>query len=288
MTARDRKRFTVAAAQMTAGDDLERNLATCWELAVEAAKAGAELLALPENFSFLGARMTDKFAAAENLSSNDGLGTPGPTVAALVEIATRHNLWVIAGGMPERIEGEETTDDISRVYNTCVVMSPAGQVRATYRKMHLFDIAIPGKAEFRESDSTAPGADLAVVETDLATLGLSICYDLRFPELYRELATRGAELLFVPAAFTAHTGAAHWHTLLRARAIENQCYVLAPAQAGRHNPKRESYGHALIIDPWGTVIAEVDEGTGLAIAEVDLGELDRVRREMPCREHRVL
>jgi predicted amidohydrolase len=285
MTASDRNRFTAAAAQMTAGDDLERNLATCRELAAEAAKRGAALLALPENFAFLGLRETDKFAVAEAIDP----GSPGPILDTLIDVATAHNMWVVAGGMAERLEGEEQSERVSRVYNTCLVLDPSGAIHTRYRKIHLFDIAIPGKAEFRESDSTAPGADVAVADTDLARLGLTICYDLRFPELYRELAFgRGAEILFVPAAFTAHTGAAHWHTLLRARAIENQCYVVAPAQGGRHNPKRESYGHALVIDPWGQVLAEVTDGTGLAVAEIDLAELDRVRREMPCREHRVL
>lgn len=282
----ERKRFTVAAAQMTATDDLDRNLATCRELAAEAAQAGAALFALPENFSFLGRRMTDKLELAEVISTE----SPGPVVSTLIDIATAHRMWVVGGGMAERLEGEGPADRVSRVYNTCVVLSPAGEIAATYRKIHLFDIAIPEKAEFRESDSTAPGSAAVVADTDLGRLGLTICYDLRFPELYRALAVEhGAEILFVPAAFTAHTGAAHWHTLLRARAIENQCYLLAPAQAGRHNDKRESYGHALVIDPWGAIIAEVSGGgTGLAVAEVDLAELDRVRREMPCRDHRVL
>lgn len=264
---------------MTAGDDVERNLATCRELAAEARSRGADLLGLPENFAFLGRRESDKLAIAERIDEAD----PGPIASAVIDMARTHGLWVVAGGMPERLEGE------ARAYNTALVVAPTGAIHTTYRKIHLFDVAIPGKAEFRESASTAPGSELAVADTELARLGLTICYDLRFPELYRELALgRGAELLFVPAAFTAHTGAAHWHTLLRARAIENQCYVIAPAQAGRHNERRETYGHALVIDPWGKILAEVEEGIGLAVAEVDLAEVDRVRREMPCREHRVL
>ena len=284
MTSTERKRFTAASAQMTAGDDLERNLATCRELAAEAANRGAALLGLPENFAFLGRRESDKFAVAERIDE----ARPGPILETLFGMARDHGLWIVAGGMPERLEADAGGSAPSRVHNTALVIAADGTLRAAYRKMHLFDIAIPGKAEFRESDSTAPGTEPIVADTDLARLGLTICYDLRFPELYRRLAVEGAELLLVPAAFTAHTGAAHWHTLLRARAIENQCYVIAPAQGGRHNERRESFGHAMIIDPWGTILAEVEHGTGLAVAEIDLAELDRVRLEMPCRDHRVL
>jgi predicted amidohydrolase len=153
----------------------------------------------------------------------------------------------------------------------------------------MFDIDIPGKAQFRESATTAPGRDPIVVETELARIGLSICYDLRFPELYREMALRrGAELLLVPSAFTAHTGAAHWHTLLRARAVENQCFVLAAAQSGQHNPKRASYGHTLIYDPWGDLLGELASGVGLVTANIELDRLDETRRQLPCLEHVVL
>ncbi|MEM9493476.1 MAG: carbon-nitrogen hydrolase family protein, partial [Myxococcota bacterium] len=165
----------------------------------------------------------------------------------------------------------------------------AGEIAALYRKIHLFDIDIPGRAVLRESATTAPGSSLVSVETPLARIGLSVCYDLRFPELYRELTVRhGAQILVVPAAFTAYTGAAHWHTLLRSRAIENQCYVIAAGQFGRHNEKRESYGHSLVIDPWGEIVAEVAEGEGMAVAEVDLDHLEQTRQRMPCLDHQVL
>lgn len=285
MTEASRHRFTAAAAQLTSTEDLDRNLATCRELAGEAAKKSARLFVLPENFAFLGRHERDKMDVAERLEP----AHPGKILSFLVEVARDHEMWVVAGGLPERLEEVTKGGEKEKAYNTELVISPDGEIAARYRKIHLFDVAIPGKAELRESDATAAGAEVVVAETELANLGLSICYDLRFPELYRHMTSDlGAEILLVPAAFTAHTGAAHWHVLLRARAIENQCYVVAAAQTGRHNPRRESYGHSLIIDPWGTVIAEVEEGTGLAVADIDLAELDRRRRQMPCLEHRVL
>jgi deaminated glutathione amidase len=280
-----RPRFVAAAAQLTAGADLHANLATCRRLAADAAGRGAKLLVLPECFAFIGNRLSDRFAIAETLDT----ARPGPVLSAVLDMARENQLWVVAGGMPERLPEDGDSPDISRVHNTCAVISPAAEVTSVYRKIHLFDVQIPGRAEFRESESTAAGADRVVAETPLARIGLSICYDVRFPELYRELTlSGGAEVLLVPAAFTAHTGAAHWHTLLRARAIENQCYVIAAAQAGQHNDKRSSYGHSLIIDPWGRVIAELADGVGLAAAEIDLGVVDETRTQMPCLEHHAM
>ncbi|HUH02712.1 MAG TPA: carbon-nitrogen hydrolase family protein [Kofleriaceae bacterium] len=272
-----RVRFTAAAAQMTATADLAANLEVCRERAAEAAGAGVALLVLPENFAFLGMHERDKLATAEVLE----LGAPGPVLSMLLEVARTHQMWVVGGGMAEVIPG-----DPDRTYNTLIVVSPAGQIVARYRKLHLFDVDIPGKATLRESSNTAAGDDVIVAETGVGRLGASICYDLRFPELYRRLAVdEAADILLVPAAFTKHTGTYHWHTLLRARAIENQCYVIAAAQTGRHNDKRESYGHSLIIDPWGEVIAELPDGPGLATAEIDLARADDVRARMPCRDH---
>jgi predicted amidohydrolase len=276
--APERRAFTVAAAQMCAGDDVVANLAACRELAAEAARQGAALLALPECFALVGRRMTDRLAVAEVLDR------PGPIVGAVREMAREYHMWIVAGGMPEVSPRCE-----SKAYNTCLLVDPDGETRAVYRKIHLFDVQIPGRAELLESSSTEAGSEVVVADTPLALLGLTVCYDVRFPELYRELAVeRGAEVLLVPSAFTAHTGAAHWHTLLRARAIENQCFVVAPAQHGKHSAARESYGHTVIIDPWGTVLAEVESGDGLAVAEIDLSVLDRVREQMPCHRHRVL
>lgn len=268
------------AVQMCATDDLQRNLAVCRERVGEAAAAGAKLVVLPECFPFLGRHEGDKLAVAETLDA----AAPGPILGALLELATTHQVWLIGGGMPERIAG-----DARRTYNTAVVVSPAGAIAATYRKIHLFDVDIPGGAVLRESDATGGGTDRVVVDIEGAKVGLSICYDVRFPELYRSLVKdHGAEVIVVPAAFTAHTGKAHWHLLLRARAVEDQAWVVAPGQWGKHNEKRESYGHSLIIDPWGTVIGERAEGDGVVIARLDGEVVAKTRRQMPCLDHAVL
>jgi predicted amidohydrolase len=233
---------------------------------------------LPECFAFLGRGEGDKLAIAETLEGD------GPIVGMLRELAARHGAWLVGGGMPERVPG-----DGKRTYNTCVVVDPRGQIAARYRKIHLFDVDIPGGATLRESDATAPGAERVVVDVEGAKVGLSICYDVRFPELYRELVLeRGAEVLLVPSAFTAHTGAAHWHLLLRARAVEDQAWVVAAAQWGRHDERRESFGHALIADPWGTVVAERADGDGVVVATIDGATVGKRRAQMPCARHATL
>jgi deaminated glutathione amidase len=273
-----------AALQMCAGDDVAANLQVCKRLAAEAAGAGATLLVLPECFAFIGLAERDKFAVAEAIDA----ARPGPILAAVMDMARSQGVWVIAGGMPELLP-EQAGAEITRTYNTCVVVSPAAEIAASYRKIHLFDVDIPGGAVLCESSTTAPGSAPVAATTPFGPIALSICYDLRFPELYRDLVARhGAPAAVVPAAFTAHTGAAHWHVLLRARAIENQCYVIAAAQAGRHNPKRESYGHSMIVDPWGRIVAEQAEGEGVVLAEIDRDVVDRTRQQMPCLEHRRL
>ena len=267
----------VGAVQMRSGGDLAANLAVCRDVAGQAADQGARLVVLPECFSFLGRGEGDKLAIAEDLAS------PGPVLDTLRELATRHRIWVVGGGTPERVPG-----DAKRTYNTAVVVDPRGQLVARYRKIHLFDVEIPGGATLRESDATAPGTEAVLVEIDGAKVGITICYDVRFPELYRELVLdRGAEVVLVPAAFTAHTGAAHWHLLLRARAVEDQAWVVAPAQWGRHNDKRESYGHTLIVDPWGTIVAERAEGDGAVVATLDGATVGKRRAQMPCARHAV-
>jgi deaminated glutathione amidase len=280
------RRFRVAALQMCAGSDLAANLAQCRQRAAEAAGRGAALLVLPENFAFLGAAEGDRLAVAEALDP----AAPGPILSALADMATRHGLWIVGGGMPEAIPAGAPAGTLAgKTYNTCVVVDPAGALVARYRKIHLFDIDLPGRAVLRESRSTAPGDRPVVCPTPLARLGLSVCYDLRFPELYRELVVRGgAQVLLVPAAFTVPTGTAHWHVLLRSRAIENQCYVVAAAQAGQHNERRASYGHTLIVDPWGEIAGELAEGEGLVMADIDLDLMDETRLRMPCLEHQVL
>jgi predicted amidohydrolase len=272
--------LTTGAVQMCATDDLTRNLAVCREQVAAAAGRGARLVILPECFAFLGRKEGDKLAIAEALD----LARPGPIVSTLVELATEHEIWLVGGGLPERVPG-----DAVRTYNTAAVFAPDGSLAAAYRKVHLFDVDIPGGAVLRESDATCAGTDRVVVDIDGAKVGMSICYDVRFPELYRELVKdQGADVLIVPAAFTAHTGRAHWHLLLRARAIEDQAWVVAAAQWGQHNEKRESFGHSLVVDPWGTVVAERPDGDGVVIAAIDGESVAKTRRQMPCLEHAVL
>jgi predicted amidohydrolase len=270
-------RFLAACVQLTSRADVGENLAVCARGIAEAAARGARLVVLPENFAFVGLDEQDKMPHAETLDA----ARPGPILGALVEAARASGVWVIGGGMPEAAPS-------GKVWNSAVTIAPDGRLAAVYRKMHLFDIQIPGAAEFCESRTVEPGREPVVVETPLAPVGLSICYDVRFPELYRLLSARGARLVVVPAAFTLHTGKDHWHALLRARAIENQVYVVAAAQVGRANEKRVCYGHSLIVDPWGTVIAEAPDRECVIVAEIDLGFQDKVRRELPCLSHRRL
>lgn len=274
--------LVAAAVQLTSGPDLTRNLARAAELIQRAADRGARLIALPENFPIMTAAEADKRAAAEVI---DG-AHPGPVLAAMAAAARRAGAWLILGGMPERRPGASSDD--ARFHNACVVLDDQGAVRAVYRKIHLFDVAIPDGASYQESGSVAAGSEAVVVETPWAPLGLSVCYDVRFPELYRLLSARGARLLVVPAAFTLHTGRDHWHVLLRARAIENLCYLIAPAQVGQHAGGRATFGHSLIVDPWGTVVADAADGEGLAIAELDLDRVSRLRTELPALSHRRL
>ena len=268
----------VGAVQMRSTDDLAANLATCRTLTARAAADGAKLVVLPECFSFLGRGEGDKLAIAE---ATDG---DGPIMTTLRELATAHGIWIVGGGTPERIP-----EDPKRTFNTAVVISPSGALAARYRKIHLFDVDIPGGATLRESDATCAGDELVVVPIEGANVGLSICYDVRFPELYRSLVKdRGAEILLVPAAFTAHTGAAHWHLLLRARAVEDQAWVVAAAQWGKHNEKRESYGHSLVSDPWGTIVAEQADGDGVVMATLDGATVAKRRAQLPALRHAVL
>jgi predicted amidohydrolase len=268
----------VGAVQMRATRDLAENLTNCRELTARAAAEGAQLVVLPECFAMLGR------GEGENLAVAEALDGGGPVVSTLRELAAKHGVWLVGGGMPETVAG-----DARRVYNTAAVVDPRGELVARYRKVHLFDVAIPGGAVLRESDATAPGDERVVVDIAGAKIGLSICYDVRFPELYRELVLeRGAEVLLVPAAFTAHTGAAHWHVLLRARAIENQAWVVAAAQWGRHNDKRESFGHTLVVDPWGTVVGERADGDGVVVTTLDGAAVAKRRTQMPCATHATL
>lgn len=267
------RRFLAAAVQLCAGSDKTANFATAARLARGAAERGAALIVLPEMFFWRGAR-DDERAAAEAI--------PGPTTDRLAALAAELRVYLVGGSLLEAAPGE------AKAYNTCPVFDPRGALLATYRKIHLFDVDIPGQVCVRESDTRLHGAAPVTVRTELATVGLSVCYDLRFPELYRRLGQAGAEIVCVPSAFTFPTGAHHWEILLRARAIENQVYVIAPNQIGRGASGVMDFGHSLIVDPWGTPIARASNQETVALAEVDLDYLGRVRRELPCLTHRTL
>jgi predicted amidohydrolase len=264
-----------AVVQMTSTPDAQHNFERAAHWIERAAQRGAELIALPENFP---------------LMRDEGAPDPNPLAAELAanraaafarEQARRHRVMLAAGTVPER------GPDAGRIYNTAILVDADGTLLASYRKIHLFDVNLPG-ARHKESSSVAPGSELAVADTRLGKIGLSVCYDVRFPELYRALVARGAEILLVPAAFTVPTGSAHWEVLLRARAIESQCFVLAAGQWGSHTPQRRTWGHSLIVDPWGTVLAQVPDGEGIALAELDFAQLRDVRSRLPALEHRRL
>lgn len=271
------EKLRVAAIQMSSQDDVVANLARAAELVTRAAGEGAALVLLPENFAYLGPE-EGKRAVAEPV----GDAPQGPILAAVAEVARRARVHVIAGGMPERAA------DPARPYNACVVISPDGKTIGKYRKVHLFDVDVGDGQRYCESASTTPGAAPVTVSIAGFSVGLSVCYDLRFPELYRQLARMGADVLVVPAAFTLATGKDHWHVLLRARAIESQAYVVAAAQWGTHPRGRRTYGKSLIADPWGDVLAQCPEGEGLALADVDRAYLERVRANLPALRHRRL
>ncbi len=263
----------IAAAQMASGPARARNLDVATGLVRRAAERGASLVGLPENVAWMGSEK-DRPSAAERLD--------GPTLTRFAELARELRIHLLAGSVLE------SGAPGGRVYNTSVLFGPDGERLAVYRKIHLFDAEVGDGASYRESDAVAPGEGPVTARTSLGTVGLSICYDLRFPELYRALSEAGADVLTVPAAFTLMTGKDHWEVLLRARAIENQAYVLAPAQGGRHTDQRVTYGHALIVDPWGLVVARASDGEGLALAELDPELLARVRRNLPALRHRRL
>jgi predicted amidohydrolase len=274
--------LVIAAVQMTSGEDVAANLERARELVCEAANCGALIVGLPENFAYLGGRQDHKLAIAEQLPLVGATehGDFGPILSAMRALALKAGVWLLLGGFPEK------SRSAGRINNTSVLMDPEGTVCAIYRKMHLFDVDVPGGKRFRESESVEPGHDVVVAPTPWGGLGLSICYDLRFPELYRAHAAKGARMVAVPSAFTLETGKDHWHVLLRARAIENQVYVMAPAQIGAHGPTRRSYGHALVVDPWGVIVAECSDQEGFALARLDFAHQDKLREALPVLTHR--
>lgn len=268
----------IAALQMVSTPDVARNLAAARRLLAEAAAQGARLAALPEYFCFMGLKDSDKLGVAEQPGA-------GPIQAMLAEAARAHGLWIIGGTLPL------VSPDPQRVLNTCGVWAPDGSLAARYDKIHLFRFerdGAGGRERYDEGASIHAGRQPTALAVDALRLGLSICYDLRFPELYRALMNPPCDLIAVPSAFTYTTGQAHWETLLRARAIENQCYVIAPAQGGRHENGRRTWGHSLIVDPWGEVLAVRPEGEGVVLAELDPARLAEVRGQLPALAHRCL
>jgi deaminated glutathione amidase len=264
-----------AVVQLCSSDDLAANLAAAEALVRDAAAQRATFIALPEMFPFL-RREGQGFPHAQPVD--------GEIVARVRGWARELRVRILAGSIAEAVPGTE------RVYNTSALIGPSGEIEGVYRKIHLFDVdlGVRGGGAFTESKSIAPGQDVVVAETEIGGIGLSICYDLRFPELYRSQAERGARWLLVPSAFARATGKDHWEVLLRARAIENQCFVLAPAQCGVHSANRSSHGRSLIVDPWGIVLAQLGDSPGVAVADCSMAELERVRASVPALRHRRL
>ena len=263
----------IAVAQTSSTDDIQQNLNTVTALAGEAVSAGSCALFLPECFALMQTSRRQLRESAEPLGS-------GPVQDRMAALARETGLTLFAGSLPV------CSDDPKRVYNTSMVFGPDGQRLAYYHKIHLFDVELDSGEQYLESAYTMPGGAPVLAETLLGSVGLTVCYDLRFPELYRQLAALGAEVLLVPSAFSTTTGPAHWEPLLRARAIENTCWVIAAAQSGRHPSGRLTWGHSMVIDPWGRVLAQKVDGAGLLFAEIDRNELIRARRQMPSLTHR--
>jgi nitrilase len=266
----------VAAIQMTSGHIVTDNLAAAGALLREAKDAGADIACLPENFSFIGLHDADKLQVAEP----DG---DGAVQSFLSDTARKLKMWILGGTIVIRGDTER------RVANSSLLIDSAGKRVARYDKIHLFDVTIPGRDEqYRESTHVTPGRASVIADTPVGRLGMSVCYDMRFPELYRELVSRGAEWLAMPAAFTVPTGRAHWETLLRARAIENLCYVVAPAQSGTHTSGRETYGDSIIVDYWGQVLSRLARGSGVITADIDLAKEAETRARFPALDNRQL
>jgi predicted amidohydrolase len=259
-----------AAVQLNSTDDKQRNLETAERLVRAAADDGAELIALPEKWNVLGAGETLR-AGAEELD--------GPTITAARAWARELEVNLVAGSIAERVP------DRDKLANTSVLIDPEGEIAAVYRKIHMFDVDVGGIA-YRESDHEEPGDEIIVADAGGVAVGMSVCYDLRFPELYRILAVRGARVIVVPSAFTLHTGKDHWEALLRARAIENAAFVVAPNQVGEAPPHYHSYGRSAIVDPWGVLLATAPDGEGFVAAELDLGLQDRIREALPALSNR--
>jgi predicted amidohydrolase len=264
-----------AVIQMTSSASAERNLARARELLASAAEQGARLAVLPENFAIMGRKEADKLALAEPFGS-------GPMQSFLARTARELGLWIVAGTLPIKSEREPL-----KVAGASLLFDDEGRCVARYDKMHLFDVDLPGlKERYRESATIAAGREPVVVDTPLGRLGMAVCYDVRFPELFRNALDAGAQILCLPSAFTVPTGRAHWDLLVRARAVDNLCFMLASAQWGAHESGRETYGDSMIVDPWGEVLARLPSGEGVAVADIDLGRQTEVRERFPATTHR--
>lgn len=266
----------MAAIQMASSPSIAENLAVAADLLAQAAAGGAQLAVLPENFALMGQRENTLLTAGE-------IEGEGPIQSFLAEQAAKHRLWLVGGTLPLR-----TALDDKRVRAACLLFDDQGRQIARYDKVHLFDVQVVGSTErYAESATIAPGDRYVIAETPWGRLGLAVCYDLRFPEQFRALSDRGMDIIALPAAFTAVTGQAHWEVLLRARAIENQCYVIAAAQGGQHANGRDTYGDSLIIDPWGVILNRHPWGPGIVLAEFSRERLESIRRQFPALAHRV-
>ena len=263
-----------AAIQMASSPYVDANLMEAEKLIAEVAKLGAKLISLPENFALMGEHELDKVKIKEQDGS-------GPIQDFLSNTARKYSVWIIGGTIPL------VADHENKVRAACLIYNDQGERVARYDKIHLFDVSVPGtNEEYRESDSIEKGEQPLVLDTPFGKLGIAVCYDLRFPELFRTLSQQGAEILVIPSAFTAQTGAAHWEVLLRARAIENLCYVIAPNQGGFHLNGRQTFGHSMVIDPWGVVLDCYKTGAGFASASIELEKLEKVRASFPVLDHR--
>ena len=266
----------VAAIQMVSDYDVDANLKECRRLILLAKEQGAELIVLPESFPIIGLKDTDKVKLREKF--NDG-----PIQTFLRNQAITHKLWIVGGTIPLFCE------DSSKILAACLLYNPSGDLVARYDKMHLFDIDISKTGErYRESETIIPGNKLVVAKTPFGNLGLAVCYDVRFPEFFRELINQQVEIIVLPSAFTNTTGKAHWECLIRARAIENTCYVIAANQGGHHSSGYDTYGNSMIVDPWGDIMNRMDKGVGIVTASIDLEKMKEVRFSFPCLQHRIL
>lgn len=265
------RKFRAACIQLRCGDDIAKNTRAASNLIRQAQSAGAQFVATPENTSFMAADAGAKLELARNEKDD-------PALAAFSAVAEELRLWLLIGSLAIKVSEEKTA-------NRSYLMGPDGRIAARYDKIHLFDVNLPGGETYRESNTVAPGAQSVTADLPWGRIGLSVCYDLRFPHFYRTLAKSGAEFLSIPSAFTETTGKAHWHVLLRARAIENGCFVIAPAQGGKHANGRSTYGHSMIVGPWGDILAETGTEPGFITADVDLAEVAAVRARVPSLQH---